>query len=84
MTDGAPVASAPDDRLPARLRFGARILRYAMLVMLVSALVSWLAASRGMLTLLRAGLLAGTAAFVVTTGCFIWFALQSTKIRSRR
>ena len=84
MTEGARVTTAPDDGLPARLRFGARILRYAMLAVLVSALVSWLAASRGMLTLLRVALLAGTAAFVVTTCCFIWFALQSTKIRSRR
>ena len=83
MTDAA-VPNPPDDGLPARLRLGARILRYAMLVMLAAALVCWLAASRGMIPLLRGALLIGTAAFVVTTGCFIWFALQSAKVRQRR
>ncbi len=75
--------SPPSDVLAARIRLAALTLRWSMLAMVVAAAVGWYAASRDATGVLRVALLAGTAAFLVSVACFVWFALLSAKLRAR-
>ena len=74
----------PSDALASRIRLAALTLRWTMIVMVVAAALGWYAASRGAVGMLRAALIAGTAAFLVSVACFVWFALLSAKLRQKR